>query len=103
MQKDLDNKLITLIIPGHKSMEILKSLYDEKGITKANKANARGVSNVTDKVMEEMEVLNVTVEESRAQEIFMYLYEKAELYKPNTGVIFQQGLRYSTEYNLNRD
>jgi len=100
MEKETNHKLITLIIPGHKSMEILKDLHSEKSIIRANKSNARGISQATHKSTEEMEVVNIVVREDYAKEIFIYLYEKAELHKPANGIIFQECLRYATKYNL---
>ena len=100
MKQQTNHKLITIIIPGHKSMEILKSLKGDKSIIRANKLNARGMSQASHKSIEEMEVINIVVSEEKAQEIFIYLYEKIELYKPHNGIIFQQNLKYTTQYNL---
>ena len=81
MEKETNHKLITLIIPGHKSMEILKAIYQEKSIIRANKTNARGISHAAHKSTEEMEVVNIVVSADKAEDIFIYLYEKAELFK----------------------
>lgn len=98
-----DYKLITLIIPGHKSLGILKGLVEDKNIITGNKTNARGMSNNRDAEDMEMEVLTVSVEGEQADDIFAYLYDKAELYKPDTGLIFQTPIVKTTEYNLDTD
>ncbi len=92
-------KLITLIIPGHKSLQILDGLVKEKFITTGNKTNARGMSNTTG-ASEEMEVLTVVVDGDLAEDTFNYLYEKAELYDPHSGIIYQSPLTKITEYTL---
>lgn len=92
-------KLITLMVPGHKSIEIMEALVKERFITTANKTNARGISNATGESTE-MEVLTIMVEEDSAEDLFEYLYAKAELYNPKSGLIFQQSLKHVTEYLL---
>jgi hypothetical protein len=85
-------KLITLVIPGHKSLSILEGLVKDKFITTGNKTNARGISsNQNDEDME-MEVLTVLVDEDLAEDTFEYLYEKADLNEPHSGLIYQTAL-----------
>ena len=93
-------KLITLIIPGHKSLEILDGLVKEKFITTGNKTNARGMSAGKNSNDMEMEVLTVVVDEDLAEDTFNYLYHKAELNEPHSGMIYQSKLTKITEYTL---
>ena len=100
MQKVVDPKIITCLIPHHKSLEILDHLSKERGIVMANKSNARGSSYTTDFSWVEMEMLEVIVEASQADEIFSYLYEEAEIGKPQGGVIFQHALSKASAYSV---
>ncbi|MCV6608256.1 MAG: hypothetical protein OIF32_08595 [Campylobacterales bacterium] len=93
-------KLITLVIPGHKSLEILDGLVKEKFITTGNKTNARGMSANVESGDTEMEVLTVVVDGDLAEDTFNYLYNKAELHEPHSGIIYQTALTKITEYTL---
>jgi hypothetical protein len=93
-------KLITCNIFAHKSIDMIKRLKEEKGIVTANKSSARGTSSVSNFIFKEVEVLSVVVEESRADEIFNFLYEELELDKPHRGMIYQNTLGRSSSYEL---
>jgi hypothetical protein len=93
-------KLITCNIFGHHSLEMIKRLKEEKGITKANKSSARGTSSLHNYRFAEIEILSVVVEEERADEIFSFLYSTLELDKPHHGIIYQNKLGRSSEYLL---
>ena len=100
MQKATSHKLITCLLPHHIAMGLLESLSREKGIIMANKSNARGSSYTTDFVWIEMEILEVVVEEDRADEIYSYLFDKAKINTSHGGVIFQHALSQSSHYTL---
>lgn len=100
MQKISDPKIITCLIPHHKALEILEHLSKEKGIVMANKSNARGSSYTTDFSWIEMEILEVIVGASQADQIFTYLFETAEVGTPQGGLIFQHALSKATDYKV---
>lgn len=79
---------------------MIKRLKEEKGIIRANKSSARGTSSVSNFIFKEVEVLSVVVESERSSEIFDFLYEELELYKPHMGVIYQNSLGKSTQFDL---
>lgn len=93
-------KLITCIIPDKIPSSILEKLKTEKKIITANKNSARGASSKSSYQMREMEVLRVVVEESRADEIFEYLYYLLEMDQPNRGIMHQIALGRMTDYTL---
>lgn len=93
-------KRITCILPDHQCLILLKRLSAEKNIIMANKSRARGSSYTTNFAWVEMEVLEVVVEESRADEIFHYLYEETNINTPHGGIIFQNSLSRSSDYSL---
>ena len=100
MQKINNCKRITCILPEHKCISLLKALRKEKNIIMANKNSARGSSYTSNFAWIEMEVLEVIVTEDRADEIFTYLYEKADINTSHGGVIFQNTLSTSSDYSL---
>lgn len=91
--------LLTAIIPMTTAMSIIKALH-EMGIYTANKSAARGSSNRGVRHDIEMESLTVLIERERAEEIFDFIYEKAAIYKPNHGIIFESFVSKSTIYAL---
>jgi len=100
MQNIAEPKMITCMIPHHKSLEVLEHLSKDKGIVMANKSNARGSSYTTDFLWVEMEVLEVIVDASQADDIFSYLFDAAEIGTPQGGVIFQHALSKASDYRL---
>ena len=93
-------KIITCLLPGHKAIEILKKLFNEKGIITANKSNARGSSFMTKATWVEMEIVEVVVASDKADKIYDYLFDEAEINNPNGGLIFQHKLSRSSHYQL---
>ena len=100
MQKISNHRIITCLLPHHLGLEILKALSKEKGIIMANKSSARGSSYTTNFAWIEMEILEVVVEEDRADEIYSYLFEKAEINTSHGGLIFQHALSRASNYTL---
>ncbi len=71
---------ITCILPKGKAPSIINSLTQEKGLVTANLGFARGTSTKSDGwggggEAVERDILGVVVPESRAEEIFAFLYE----------------------------
>lgn len=100
MKSSKHYKAITLVMPEHRTRNLIKKLQEEKGITTANKSNVRGSSMVSGIQNEEVEMLTVIVEESRANEIFNYLYLEAEVYEPHHGVLYQSDVGLATDFIL---
>lgn len=100
------HKLITGIMPKGKGVDILKKLKVEKDIITANIDSARGMGHLTPQAhrgvgeQSEKEILTVVIEKHRADEIFEYIYEIAEIDKPHGGMIFMTRLLMSSPYVL---
>lgn len=94
-----DYKLITCILTGHKSKGIIEKLSKEKGIITANKSSSRGtsISNISG---EEMEIITVLVESSKADDVFEYLFFEADLNTPHHGMIYQEKIKKASKYTL---
>lgn len=93
-------KLITCMVPGKISFEILERLKTEMGIITADKIHARGTSSNANYMVKEMEILTVVVEAERADEIFEYLFYELEIDQPNHGILLQNALGRMTGYTL---
>lgn len=95
----MEYKLITAIVMKHKSKGILENLAKSKGIITANKSNSRGTS-VNNKDGVEMETISLTVDATIADEIFEYIFLEAELFKEHYGIIYQNRVKKSSNYEL---
>ena len=100
-------KLITGILPPGRGHEMLKKLKEHKGIITANLDTARGMGKLTPDAhrtgvgsQTEKEILNVVISADRADEIFEYIYEEAQVNKPHGGLIYMTRLTQSSKYIL---
>ena len=100
MQTYPNNKLITCIMPRGSGAEIVEALHTEMGITSANFINARGISERKRYFAEEVDVLLVVVNQSRADEIFTYLHDRAGVGDSRGRLMFQQSLIASSSFIL---
>jgi nitrogen regulatory protein PII len=106
MQILTQHKVITGILPRGTSIDVLKKLKTEKGIITAFVNTARGMGKLMPGVhrglgeQTEKEILEVIVDAGRADEIFAYLYEIAEIDRPHGGIIFMARVSQITPYVL---
>ena len=97
MSKQLENiqenvKQITCILPKGKSLGVQESLIAEHQIYDANFHYARGVGKLSAERglggQREKEILEVMVPQEKADEIFNYIFFKAEMDRPHGGIMF---------------
>ena len=96
-------KLITCFLPKGKALDLVRALHEDKGVNTANVTSGRdqGLVRIAGSGQwAEIEILHVTVGTSIADDIFWYMFEKAELDKPGGGFIFQAPLLRSTRFEL---
>lgn len=99
-------KLITGILPKGRSSTVINRLKEEKGINTANINSARGMGKLTPNAYRgvgeqtEKEILDVVVDSSKADEIFEFIYDIAEINRPHGGIIYMTKLQQTTEYIL---
>lgn len=100
-------KLITCLLPKGGATPLLRKLKDEKNITRANVASARGsgmVSPVGGKkgLGKEIEkdVLSVVVDSGRADEIFEFIHHEAGIDRPHGGFMYMAPLMGSLPFEL---
>ena len=89
------SRLITAFLPSGRATGVLERLRKEHGLSSMAYHHARGVGTGTRRgrsafVSAEREVITVLVEESRADDIFRFLYYAAGLDAPNTGIVFME-------------
>ena len=101
------HKLITCFLPPGRGLGLLARLKADHGITEASVHSARGMGRLTPHQhrsgvgeQTEKEVLNVVVGAERADDIFAYLYEVAEIDRPHGGILFMSALGRATELKL---
>lgn len=91
-----DVKQITCILPKGKSAAVQKSLIDDHGIYSANFHYARGVGKFSSGrgfgEQREKEILEVMVSPDVADEIFEYVFYKAEMDQPHGGIMYMTSL-----------
>ena len=103
---DKKHKLITAVLPKGVAANVLVLLKEEKEIITANINNARGSGKLTPLKYRgigeqtEKEILTIVVDSQNSDEIFDYLYEKAEVNRPHGGLMYVHKLGRSTEYSL---
>jgi nitrogen regulatory protein PII len=102
----IKSKIICAVLPKGVALGVIRKLKEEKGINTANLNYARGtgrllpVKNKDGVVALEKEILEVVVDEERSEEIFEYIYEQADMNKPQGGMIYMHPLMQSNQYEL---
>lgn len=99
-------KLITSIMPKGTGRKVLVGLRKEHGINTGNINMARGAGMYNPLARRgigeqtEKELLTVVVPADRADEIFEYIYDLAQIGEPHHGIIFQSDLLCSSAYEM---
>ena len=98
-----DKKLITCIIPKGKAIGVTRLLHEEKGINTANVSSGRGrglVEPIGFSGWYEVEILTIVVSQGEADEIFNFIYDKADVGHAHGGIMYQGELTTSTHFEL---
>jgi hypothetical protein len=98
-----NQKLITCYLPKGKGVEIVVQLNEEKKLISANFASGRGrgmAKTVGFGEWMEVDILSVVVEESKAEEIFDFIFDIAGIDRPNGGLMIQGDLTQATPFTL---
>ena len=105
-------KLITCVLPDDGTeKKLLRDLRDEKQITRANSVSCLGLGGVVeartkfDELPQPILVrkVDVVVPEDKADELYDYIYEKANIGRPQGGVIWQATLTLTSPFALPQD
>ena len=97
MKNIIENaKQIVCIVPKGRGRQLVEAMSEELEVYNSNFSHARGVgrsSDVNDRGVgeqQEKDVFAVTVAQDKADEVFEFLFYKAELDKPRNGLIYMQ-------------
>ncbi|MDA1371664.1 MAG: hypothetical protein O2971_13015 [Proteobacteria bacterium] len=90
----LDARQIVCILPKGKASIVVSGLIKDFDIHDANFYHARGVGKFSAKSssglgeQREKDILDVVVSKEQAEEIFDYIFHKAEMNKPHGGLVY---------------
>jgi len=107
--KQDQQRIITCVFSAEIDAQgILRRLKDEKQILTAGSYHARGIggsASYRSKMAggQEKNVIIAIASVERADEIFEFLYEAGELYKPHHGMMYMEKLDCTTSLNLRDD
>lgn len=98
-------KLITCFLPAGRALAVLERLRREHDLNSILYHHARGVGVGTrsgrhSAVAAEREVISVLAPETRADEIFRFLYFAAGLDEPNTGMVLMERVLRASPFQL---
>ncbi|MCU7801242.1 MAG: hypothetical protein KZQ70_14190 [gamma proteobacterium symbiont of Lucinoma myriamae] len=102
-------KLISCIVNNEKAeRELLQALYDEQQITRANSINCRGYASLFEARTKAgtlpqphfAHLIEVVVSQSKADELFDFIFRKAGLDKPGAGIVFMAPLYGASPFAL---
>jgi nitrogen regulatory protein PII len=101
---DPNARIITCILPQGRARHVEEKLF-EKGLNRIGVYHARGIGPSASQrssviAQTEKDVLVAVVTQEEADEVFTYLYEVAEIYKPHNGFVYMQQLTQATPFLL---
>ena len=101
-----EQKMIQAIIPMGTALPVLKALREEKALDAANINFARGVGRFvrgSERRLgddQEKEILSVVVPKDRADEIFEWLFHKANVDRPHGGIVYMLPLSHASAFSI---
>ena len=106
--QSVPSKLITgTFADDGTAQKLIKALKEEKGIITANMFQCRGIGALNKPgrfgrlpLAKSVQVVTVVVPAERADELFNYIYDEADIDRPDGGLIYQSALHSATAFSL---
>lgn len=107
--QSVPSKLITGTFPDDgTAQKLIKALKAEKGIITANMFQCRGLGGTDEPAgrlgrlppAKSVRVVSVVVPANRADELFDYICDEADIYRPHGGLVYQSALQSATAFSL---
>ncbi|MEE2836079.1 MAG: P-II family nitrogen regulator [Myxococcota bacterium] len=101
-----EQKMIQAIIPMGTALPVVKALREEKGLDAANINFARGVGRfvrASERRLgddQEKEILSIIVPNDRADEIFEWVFETADMDRPHGGIVYMIPLSHASLFQI---
>ena len=105
-------KLISCLLPDDGSdKRLIRALYDEKKISRANSTSCMGLAVLADAKTKFAELpqpvlirkVDVVVPENEADELYDYIYDKAGIGRPQGGIMWLNALSLVSPFNVPKD
>jgi len=106
MNREAPCKLLLCILPKGVAAGLLETLRKEKGILRASVKSARGVGRITPLAyrgigaQSEKEVVSIVVPAATADELFDFVFERADIARPHGGILFMHELGPASAFAL---
>lgn len=89
-------RVITCIVPVGHGAALVDALWHELSLTTVNDSRGRGASQRSGMVADEVDIVEVVVEAERADQVFAFLYERAEVGERPHRFMYQTALELAT-------
>ncbi len=105
-QKLPAQKLITCVLPKGIALDVVTALKSEMNIVTLSINSARGMGKITPLAyrgigaQSEKEILNVVTTSQKADEVFEFIYFKADINRPHGGMMYQCDLTFASPFML---
>ena len=109
LERDAEGNLITCIVPNDgTNRTLMRALWADMQILRTSSLPVRGLAILAGATLKYREVpedvmvrmVSIVVDEAQADQVFDYIYEKANIDRPGGGVITMSGSVTATSYSL---
>ncbi|MBF0247188.1 MAG: hypothetical protein HQL36_03820 [Alphaproteobacteria bacterium] len=98
-----DTRLITCVLPKDRGVPLIQRLRDEMGVDSANVTTGRTrglVESISYGEWSEVDILSVVTSRDKADEVFDFLFDAADIDHPKGGLMYMGRLDLNTMFTL---